>query len=59
MGNVSGREGDVGGLRDKGSQGIHRKHNSMQGKTSLRVTPTPPFIAFLGIFRVLSPWLGL
>ena len=50
---------NVGGLRDKGSQGTHGKHNSMQGKCCLRVTPHPPFIAFLGIFRVLSPWLGL
>ena len=39
---------DVGGLRDKGSQGIHGKHNSMQGTNVLRVTPTPPFLAFLG-----------
>ena len=46
---------DVDGLRDKVSQGIHEQHNNMQGKSSLRVTPTPPFIAFLGIFRVLSP----
>ena len=51
--------GDVGSLRDKGFQGIHGKHNSMQGKSSLRVTPTPTFIDFLGIFRVLSPWSGL
>ena len=43
-------------LRGKGSQGIRRQHNNMQGKSCLRVTPTPPFIAFLGIFRVLSPW---
>ena len=50
---------DVGGLRDKGSQGIHEQHNSMQGKSCLRVTPTPPFIDFLGIFRVLIPWSGL
>ena len=35
------------------------KHNSMQGRNELRVTPTPLFIPFLGIFRVLSPWLGL
>ena len=48
-----------GGLRDKGSQGIHGKHNSMQGRSDLRVTPTPLFIAFWGIFRVLSPWLGI
>ena len=39
---------DVGGLIDKGSQGIHGKHNNMQGKSFLRVTPTPLFIAFLG-----------
>ena len=50
---------DVGGLRYKGSEGIHGQHNSMQGKSCFRVTPTPPFIAFLGIFRVLSPWSGL
>ena len=35
------------------------QHNSMQGRSVLRVTPTPLFIAFLGLFRVLSPWLGL
>ena len=59
MGNMSGGEGDVGGLRSKGSQVIHKQHNSMQGKSCLRVTPTPPFIAFLSIFRVLSHWSGL
>ena len=53
------RRGSVGGLRDKGSQGIHGQHNSMQGRSVLRVTPTPLFIDFLGLFRVLSPWLGL
>ena len=53
------RRGSVGGLRHKGSQGIHGQHNSMQGRSVLRVTPTPLFIAFLGLFRVLSPWLGL
>ena len=46
----------MGGLRDTGSQGIHGKHNSMQGRSVLRVTPHPPFIAFLGTFRVLNPW---
>ena len=40
--------GSVGGLRDKGSQGIHGQHNSMQGRSVLRVTPHPPFIAFWG-----------
>ena len=42
------RKGSVGGLRDKGSQGIHEQHNSMQGRSFLRVTPHPPFIDFLG-----------
>ena len=42
------KRGDVGGLRGKESQGIHGKHNSMQGKSCLRVTPHPPFIAFWG-----------
>ena len=53
------RRGSVGGLRDKGSQGIHGYHNSMQGRSVLRVTPHPPFIAFLRGFRVLSPWSGI
>ena len=35
------------------------KHNNIQGRNDLRVTPTPLFISFLGLFRVLSPWLGL
>ena len=35
------------------------QHNNMQGRIFLRVTPTPLFIAFLGLFRVLNPWLGL
>ena len=51
MGKMSGREGDVGGLRGKESQGIHGHHNSMQERSCLRVTPHPPFIAF---FRVLG-----
>ena len=59
MGKMSGREGDVGGLRGKESQGINGQHNSMQEKSCLRVTPTPPFIVFLGIFRVLTPWSGI
>ena len=53
--------GDVDGLRDKGSQGIHGKHNSMQGMNVLRVTPTPLFIAFLGskpFISDLAPFLG-
>ena len=52
--------GSVGGLRDKGSQGIHSGSITVcKGENVLRGTPTPLFIAFLGHFRVLSPWLGL
>ena len=40
--------------RQNVSQGIHRKHNSMQGRSVLRVNPHPPFIAFPRGFRVLS-----
>ena len=47
-GSMEMEERSVGGLRDKGSQGIHGQHNSMQGKSCLRVTPIPLFIAFLG-----------
>ena len=50
MGKMSGREGDVGGLRGKESQGIHGQHNSMQEKSCFRETPTPPLIAFLRTF---------
>ena len=49
MGKMSGREGDVGGLRGKESQGIHGQHNSMQERSSLRVTPHPPFIVVFGV----------
>ena len=33
---------------EKMSQGIHGKHNSMQGRSVLRMTPNPSFIDFLG-----------
>ena len=49
MGKMSGREGDVGGLRGKEYQGMHGKHNNMQERSFLRVTPHPPFIAFFGV----------
>ena len=47
---------DVGGLRDKGSQGIHGQHNSMQREELFESDPHPSFDS---IFRVLSPWSGL
>ena len=40
------------------SRHSHGKHNDREIR-DLRVTPTPLFILFLEIFRVLSPWLGL
>ena len=41
------------------SRNSHRQHNDREMRSDLRVTPTPLFILFLDIFRVLSPWLGL
>ena len=35
------------------------QHNNMERRNDLRVTPTPLFILFLNIFRVLSSWFGL
>ena len=40
------------------SRHSHGKPNDREWSV-LRVTPTHPFILFLNIFRVLSPWLGL
>ena len=41
------------------SRNSHGKHNDRERRSDLRVTPTPLFILFLEIFKVLSPWLGL
>ena len=41
------------------SRHSHGKRNDKEMRSDLRVTPTPLFILFLGIFRVLSLWLGL
>ena len=49
------KRGGCGWLEAKRSQDIHGQHNSMEEKSCLRVTPHPPFIAFLRTFRVLSP----
>ena len=40
------------------SRNSHGQHNVREW-SDLRVTPTPLFILFLGIFRVLSPLLGI
>ena len=45
--------------RQRVSRHSHGQRNDREMRSSLRVTPTPLFILFLGIFRVLSPWLGL
>ena len=37
----------------------HVELSDREMRSDLRVTPTPLFILFLGIFRVLSPWLGI
>ena len=57
--NGNGGEGVWVALEANVSQGIHGQHNNMQGRSVLRVTPHPPFIAFPRGFRVLSPWSGL
>ena len=44
--------------RQRVSRHSHGKHNDREMRSDLRVTPTPLFILFLEIFRVLSPWLG-
>ena len=36
----------------------HGKHNDRERRSDFRVTPTPLYIRFLKIFRVLRPWLG-
>ena len=41
--------------RQMASRHSHRKHKDMEMRSDLRVTPTPLFILFLKIFRVLSP----
>ena len=35
------------------------QHNNMERRNVLRVTPTPLFILFLNIFRVLSPFQSI
>ena len=50
--------GRVNGLRGKRvSRHSHGQRNDREMTSDLRVTPTPLFIFFLKIFRVLSPWL--
>ena len=41
------------------SRHSHGQHNDRERRSDLRATPTPLFILFLDIFRVLSPLLGL
>ena len=41
-------ERECGWFERQRSQSIHVQHNNRQGRNVLRVTPHPPFIAFLG-----------
>ena len=41
--------------RQRVSRNSHGQSNDREMRSNLRVTPTPLFILFLGIFRVLSP----
>ena len=53
------RRGSVGGLRGKGLKASTNNIPIGNGRSVLRVTPHPPFIAFSWGFRVLSPWSGI
>ena len=53
------RRGIVGGLRGKGLKASTGSITIGKGRSVLRVTPHPPFIAFPRGFRVLSPWSGI
>ena len=46
----------MGGLRGKGLKASMGSITIGKGRSVLRVTPHPPFIAFSSGFRVLSPW---
>ena len=59
LGEMEMKEMESGWFESKRSQSIHGQHNNMQMRSVLRVTPHPPYISFLGTFRVLSPWSGL
>ena len=59
LGEVEMEESESGWFESKRSQSIHGKHNNMQMRSVLRVTPHPPYIVFPRGFRVLSPWSGL
>ena len=49
----------MGGLRGKGLKASMGSVTIGIGRSVLRVTPHPPFIAFPRGFRVLSPWSGI
>ena len=51
-------ERECGWFERQMSQSIRGQHNNRQGRSALRVTPHPPFIAFPRGFRVLSRWSG-
>ena len=52
------RRVSVGGLRGKVIKASTSSVTIGNGRSVLRVTPHPPFIAFQRGFRVLSPWSG-
>ena len=59
QGKWKGRRGSVGGLRGKGLKASTGSITIGNGRSVLRVTPHPPFIAFPRGFRVLSPYSRL
>ena len=50
------RRESVGGLKGKGIKASMGSITIGKGRSCLRVTPHPPFVAFSRGFKVLSPW---
>ena len=59
LGEMEMKEREGGWFESKRSQSIHGKHNNMQMRSVLRVTPYHPYIVLPRGFRVLSPWSRL
>ena len=57
LGEIEMNERESGWFESKRSQSIHGKHNNMQMRSVLKVTPHPSFIVFLrdfGVFPTLQ-----
>ena len=59
MGKISGREGDVGGLRGKEVSMHPWVAYQYEREVFFESEPPPSFYSFFGGFKVLSSWSGL